>query len=361
MKGLEKNIKYYMQLKGYKKNTDLLRAIARELQYSDKKVVDAFVKSEKGNFSKMLKGERPLKYDFIIPLEKIFGVSLARMLDEDAYKLPIEKEEVPFDKGFRYYAYLDDMELYKKYLKPKSDSKANSILENLDEFEKTFLDYVVEYNAVNGVRFLKECYDIKLRVFNNQFSTNEGVCFWLHNKPIQFCRLVASMQDTQLFNEIYDPYYMFSIHGGYISDSIFMQDDFFEILMDYDNLFQSLFEEKKYDYTLPKTKEEGTFISINPLLNPCLEFVLKHLDKYRKQAIEILNFGIKHNIQIMKEIDTNEILFLDDLGGIRKNYNHPIINIAVFTEDKNIKDQEIKKRIEELRAPLLPILKWRMK
>lgn len=62
----------------------------------------------------MLKDERPLKYEFIIPLEKIFGVSLARLLDEDAHKLPTEKVNVPFNKGFRYYAYLDDQNYIKK-------------------------------------------------------------------------------------------------------------------------------------------------------------------------------------------------------------------------------------------------------
>ena len=62
----------------------------------------------------MLKDERPLKYEFIIPLEKIFGVSLARLLDEDSYKLPTEKDNVPFNKGFRYYAYLDNPKLYKE-------------------------------------------------------------------------------------------------------------------------------------------------------------------------------------------------------------------------------------------------------
>ena len=86
--------------------------IAHELGIKGQEAYE-FANIEKSNFSKMLKGERPLKYEFIIPLEKIFGVSLARLMDEDAYKLPVEKENVPFNKGFRYYAYLDDPQLYK--------------------------------------------------------------------------------------------------------------------------------------------------------------------------------------------------------------------------------------------------------
>ena len=93
-----------------------------------------------------LKGERPLKYNFIIPLEKIFGISLARLLYEDAYKLPVEKKNVPFNKGFRYYAYLDNPKLYKYEFDVLLANDGKSILTQSDEFGKTFLYYVVEYN-----------------------------------------------------------------------------------------------------------------------------------------------------------------------------------------------------------------------
>ena len=85
MGNLKDNIDHYMELKGIKKYSHLLLAIAKESGLSGQEVY-TFAEKEKSNFSKMLKGKRPLKYDFIIPLEKIFGVSLARLLDEEAYK-----------------------------------------------------------------------------------------------------------------------------------------------------------------------------------------------------------------------------------------------------------------------------------
>ena len=102
-----------MELKNIKMYSHLLADIARELGMKGQEAY-RFAEREKANFSKMLKGERPLKYEFIIPLEKIFGVSLARLMNEDAYKLPVEKKNVAFDKGFRYYAFLDDPVLYEK-------------------------------------------------------------------------------------------------------------------------------------------------------------------------------------------------------------------------------------------------------
>ena len=109
MSDLRKNIHRYMDIKQIKYYFDLLVMIGKQLKVADP---DTFAKKEKSNFSKMLKEERPLKYEFIIPLEKIFGVSMARMLDDGAYKLPLNKEEIPYVKGFRYYAYKDDPALY---------------------------------------------------------------------------------------------------------------------------------------------------------------------------------------------------------------------------------------------------------
>ena len=88
MGNLKNNIDHHMKLKGIKMYSHLLVDIAHELGIKGQEAY-IFAKREKSNFSKMLKEERPLKYDFIIPLEKIFGVSLARLLEEDAYKFPI--------------------------------------------------------------------------------------------------------------------------------------------------------------------------------------------------------------------------------------------------------------------------------
>ena len=79
-----------MRLKGIRMYSHLLVDIAHELGIKGQEAY-AFADREKSNFSKMLKGERPLKYEFIIPLEKIFGVSMARLLDENSFKLPVEK------------------------------------------------------------------------------------------------------------------------------------------------------------------------------------------------------------------------------------------------------------------------------
>lgn len=362
MEILKDNIDHYMKLKGIKMYSHLLFDIAKELGIKGQEAYE-FVNKEKSNFSKMLKGERPLKYEFIIPLEKIFGVSLARLLDEDAYKLPIEKDNVPFNKGFRYYAYLDDPKLYKEDFNLLLTKNGETILTQTDEFEKTFLDYVVEYHSVNGVRYLYEEYGIKLKLDHNHFSfrKDSGITFIHFENSIEFARLVASMNDAALFYDIYDSYNIFLLSGNYImEDSIFCQDDFLELILDNNHLFNSLFEEKPYEFTLVGSRvkkdrqvEAITYNSINPIINNCLRYALKNSNKYRQQAIEILKFGIKHNTKIMANDNADAYRIFNELGGLielgRTNnyYDCDVVDIAIFV-DYEVDDEEINSLINQL-------------
>lgn len=361
MNNLKKNIDHYMNLKGIKMYSHLLVNIARELGVKGQEAYE-FANKEKSNFSKMLKGERPLKYEFIIPLEKIFGVSLARLMDEDAYKLPIEKENVPFNKGFRYYAYLDDPQLYKNEFDLLMATDGKSIITQTDEFGKTFLDYVVEYHSVNGVRYLYEEYGIKLKwYFNNfEFKKDSGITWINFNNCIAFARLVASMNDAELFNDIYDSCNMFLSNGHYVSnDTIFCRSEYLEIMLDNDTLFSSIFEIRSYEYVLSgsrikreKQVDSITYDSINPIINNCLRYALEHLGKYKHRAIDILKFGIKHNTEIINKVGTDKYCICNELGGVIDSgrtdwFSCDVGDIAVYV-DMEVNDDEINALIKQL-------------
>lgn len=357
MGDLKNNIDHYMKLKGIKMYSHLLIDIAHELGIKGQEA-HKFAEREKSNFSKMLKGERPLKYGFIIPLEKIFGISLARLLQEDAYKLPVEKENVPFNKGFRYYAYLDDPKLYKEEFDLLLAKDGKSILTQTDEFGKTFLDYVVEYHSVNGVRYLHDEYGIKLKWYHNQFEfrKDKGIT-WIHfENCIEFARLVASMNDVELFNDIYDSYNMFFTNGHYATENcIFCQSEYLEIMLDNDDLFNSIFEIKSYELKLGSTGRRKkqvdsiTYHSINPIINNCLRYALQHLDKYKHRAIDILKFGIDYNRRIASNIDFMDCYICNELGGLKKSKNDDYYDIVVFVDmNVDVNDDEIKSLIKQL-------------
>ena len=353
MDHLKNNIDHYMQLKGIRMYSHLLVDIAHVLGIKGQEAY-AFAEKEKSNFSKMLKGERPLKYEFIIPLEKIFGVSLARLLEENAYKLPVEKDNVPFDKGFRYYAYLDDPKLYKEEFDLLLAKDGTSIISQTDEFGKTFLDYVIEYRAVNGVRYLHDEYGIKLKWWYNNFNFTKikGVTWINFNNAVEFARLVASMDDADLFNDIYDSYNMLFTNGHYGGKGSFFENaDYLEILLDYDYLFNSIFEIRPYSYTLSsmekreKKVDSVTYYSINPIINNCLRHALHHLDQYRDRAKEIIKFGIGHNKEIQKDLEGRDF-YIDELGGI-KSWKYDFYGLAIFV-DVEVSDSEIKELVDHL-------------
>ncbi len=358
MEDIRNSVERYMKLKGIKGYTYLLIDIARELGVTGQDAYD-FANREKSNFSKMLKGERPIKYELIVPLEKVLGVSLARLFDENAYKLPVEKDNVPFNKGFRYYAYLDEPQLYKDEFDILLTNDGQSILTQSDEFGKTFLDYVVEYRAVNGVRYLHDGYGIKLKWFHNQFefTKDKGVTWIQFENCVEFARLVASMNDVRLFNDIFDPYNMFFTNGHYATEScIFCRDDYLEIILDNDGLFKSLFEVKPYELKLDgrarriKGKDYITHNCINPIINNCLRYALKHLDKYKQRAEAILKFGIRHNKRIADETANDYYYVCGELGELKKCGDidcYAFYDIVIFADVKT-DDDEINALIDKL-------------
>ena len=355
MTNLKNNIDHYMKQKGIRMYSHLLVDIAHELGIKGQQAY-AFAEREKSNFSKMLKGERPLKYEFIIPLEKIFGVSLARLLDENSFKLTVEKDNVPFIKGFRYYAYMDDVKLYKEKFDLLLAKDGSPIISQTDEFGKTFLDYVVEYRAKNGVRYLHDEYGIKLKWHDNYFDFNKskGVTWINFDNAIEFARLVASMDDPNLFNDIYDSYNKFFRNGNYGgNDSIFYNTDYLEILLDHDHLFNSMFEIKPYRHELSsKQKREKkvdsiTYYSINPIINNCLRYSLQHLDKYQHRAKDILKFAIDYNKRIANEVVAENCYICNELGGLKDFRNKDYYSFVIFV-DVDVKDSEIKDLVNQL-------------
>ena len=124
--------------------------------------------------------------------------------------------------------------------------------------------------------------------------------------------------------------------------------------MDNEHLFRALFDTKAYDVKLgnrDKQKYEKsviTYNSVNPILNNCLRYALRHLPKYRDQAVEILKFGIEHNANIAQKHDISEYYVCNELGGIKNCKDKQYYEFAIVTYEKDIQDKEINGLIERL-------------
>ena len=148
--------------------------------------------------------------------------------------------------------------------------------------------------------------------YYNQFDFRKDKRItWINcENSIEFARLVASMNDVELFNSIYDSYNMFFACGYYdVGSCIFANNDFLELILDNEDIFESIFEEKKYVFELgniakrKKQVQSITYYSINPIINNCLRHALKNLDKYKQRAHAILKFGIDYNRKKATNID----------------------------------------------------------
>lgn len=175
------------------------------------------------------------------------------------------------------------------------------------------------------------------------------------------------MNDAELFNDIYDSYYMFFGLGFYISDyTIFSRSEYLEIMLDNDTLFSSIFEIRSYEYILgnrakrEKQVDSITFDLINPIINNCLRYALEHLGKYKHRAIDILKFGIKHNTEFINKVDADEYYICNELGGVTKFEQVGVIELErvgwvgcdiadiVVYVDVEVNDDEINALIEQL-------------
>ena len=348
----KETIKYYMELKGIRKNIELLKMIGRELNYKDK-VFDDFIKTSEGNFSKMINGKRSLNSEYIVPLEKIFGAPIAKIIDSDAYPF-IKKEDVPYSKNSKYYAYKDEMDLYINELDKLCDKNGNQVIFNYDEYGKCFIDYVGEFNSVNGLMYLYKKYNIKLKWYYNSFDTKPNITTCVLKNTIALTNLVASLNDAEIFFDIYDTYNMFITNGHYADyQSLFNKKEFSEIILNNDILFNNIFTKKEYKHICSNNEkrnlrlEEYTICTINPIINRCLKYVINNLEKYKNQAKRILKFAIKHNNEVIKRLNIKDRYYpTSDLGGIYDNKGI-VQDLLIYYSGENT-DEEINQYLKKL-------------
>lgn len=152
MEQKEKN-KRFNEKKGIESDKELLTMILENMDY--KGSFSDFVERKKGNFSKMLSGKRKFTYDYIIAMEKIFKVPMAFIVEDISY------EQKQFTKkGLQYVAITNT---YGQFVSLGNDkNKSGSlVIYNLDEYGKTLIDYIIEYDAVEGVRYLYKEHQLK--------------------------------------------------------------------------------------------------------------------------------------------------------------------------------------------------------
>lgn len=146
----ENNFKRVLESKN-KKQTELLVDVLKKC--GEKDPYDKYL-SEKSNFNNMIKGKRQFKPEYIIYIEEILGIRFSDLYKDD-YSIARYYE----NKGIRYAATVDKIINYKELL-----DEGENVFLNSDEYGKTIIDYICEYNSKNGLMYLIDILKMKFKI-----------------------------------------------------------------------------------------------------------------------------------------------------------------------------------------------------
>ena len=318
------------------KDKDLLIKIFKHLGKTN-----TYDLAEKGksNFSKMLNGERKFNNDYIIPLESILETSLNYIINGDKFN-------PNFDNfGIKYVAFLNKYDSFEK-LDQQADEHYNPLF-NCDEFGKNIVDYIIQYESINGLRYLSDKYNIKYNPLHNCVSAKQ---LFVYDKKIeQIMNLICKNDDAALFNSIFDGLYNIEHFQYYDKDRcLYFKDVFYKTVSETTSILEKLFIEKK----IKLNHSNETYLFTNPLINKILDFMLTNSQDYKAQILKVLklakNFNQKQLDLFQKEYGLNLTLEIDTNGFIVNNgllYGNIIIIPEIFNPKTS---QEIITLIEDI-------------
>lgn len=300
-----------------------------------------YVKAEKdkGNFSKMINGERDFNKDYIIPLESILETSLNYIINGDKFN-------PNFDNfGIKYVAFSNKYEDFEKL--DNLSEEGNNPLLNVDEFGKNIIDYIIQYDSINGLRYLSDTYNLQFNSFNNCISLKN--LFINEEKTEKILSLICKDDDFKLFNSIFDGFYSIDNFQYYNKDSHFyFKESFKKLISKTTNILKGLLVERK----MKLKHSDNDYLFTNPLINNVLDYMLTNSQNYKTQILNVLEytkyFNQKQLNLFQKEHGLNLELEIDENGFIVNNrmfYGNIIVMPEVFNPKIN---KEIKTLIEEI-------------
>lgn len=318
----EKRLNELLARNNIEKKSDLLIKMGKRINKDDSIDVYEWQKQNKSNFSHMLNGGRPFKQEWIIALEDILHTSLAYLFGGE------EVSSMEFSKmGIRYAAFEGTRKAYEE-LNMETTADGDLIIFNTDEYEKYLLDYIIEYQSIEGIRFLSEKYDFALSNMNNMFwyGDDVGKLSPSNNKemPYLVAKLICKNNDGELFKKVFRGFELLK----YVADSnVLLKDKFLDALMESLEVVRSLQEDypikiEEVNWGLVGGEEqEGLFT--NPILQALLnraisvknDNVIKSIIDYAKQ------FNQKQIDYLTKnKILKDKIVKVDEIGNIVVNH-----------------------------------------
>lgn len=288
---LKEKLTILMEENNIATQSDLLRKICEELNEED---VDGKVKKQKPNFSQMLEGNRKLNKDYYIPLEKIFDIRIAELLDDSK---DLKYQYV--NKGIRWAAASDDVEEFRRLCNEDNPTFYQKVIKSKDEFGKDIIDYIIEFKAINGFKYLinnqKLKYSTAFGGYNLNFSNITNYFSVTIEKLLELSKMLLENGDIQTFNTFFNTYQLLCDFGSF-PNNVYLDKDFLNGIIENEEIFNSMFSCKELtlnEANHTKKMENETFLYINPILNNLLNVCFEQ--NKRIEINKILEYGLKMN------------------------------------------------------------------
>lgn len=288
---LKEKLTILMEENNIATQSDLLRRIYEEL---DEKDVDGTVKKQKSNFSQMLEGNRTLNKEYYIPLEKIFDIRIAELLDDSK-----ELKYQYVNKGIRWAAASDDVEEFRRLCNEDNPTFYQKVIKSKDEFGKDIIDYIIEFKAINGFKYLinnqKLKYSTAFGGYNLNFSNITNYFSVTIEKLLELSKMLLENGDIQTFNTFFNTYQLLCDFGSF-PNNVYLDKDFLNGIIENEEIFNSMFSCKELtlnEANHTKKMENETFLYINPILNNLLNVCFEQ--NKRIEINKILEYGLKMN------------------------------------------------------------------
>lgn len=348
MSGLRERIYELERRNGIPSDSILLRKIYIKLG----KDPNEARKSDAGNFSKMINGDRKLSIEYAVALESIFNVNLDYLLNgSNQYKSFT-------NRGLEYTAYQDSLELYRK-LYNETDSDGNRIFGNYDEYQQTIVNYIIKYHSLNGIRFMFQNGLVKFQAWQNRFNFSEGL--WLDGgseQQFELIKMIFEIDDAEMFANTFDFEAAFNVYDT--SNYVLFSDAFIKLCLDSKNIFSYLIKWHKADLNLMNPHLGGCEYSTNemytchPFLNYMIKYAIANANEYHDKLVEMLKNANNNNYHVVNHIK-NEI-GLHSLNQLKVMENGYVVDgmcrlAIIATYDSPVDpdlDEDIKRRINDL-------------
>lgn len=277
---------------------------------------------EKGNFTKMLNGERELNSKYYVPIERIFDIRIADLLSDNANIKPSYR-----NRGLRYTAATNTYEEFANLAAETSDGN-HSVIFNTDEYNKSIFDYIIEFRATNGIKYLVDEFSLQYECLRTSFfSSNNANCFCFGENIDKIADVLFEADDGETFTRLFYAYDMLS---NYYDDQrqIYGKESFIKRILDSTDIFGKYLTRATYslseiNHGLQNNNHSGIYI--NPILNKLLELAFDDPRKYADKIIVILNYGIENNPKVIaraSECDEsgNNTFEIKDNGSVELRY-----------------------------------------